>query len=160
MKNNKAAFTLVELSIALIIVGLVAIAIIGGGVLIDVAKNRKLISEITKYKTAIIAFYDKYHALPGDFNDATNIWGNSDMANGDGDLKIEDVGATVGVYEHALANHHLAKAEFIDDQAIDYNNSGGAYQFDSYDNAYIKPIHKLKNDATSHTGLYLSLIHI
>jgi prepilin-type N-terminal cleavage/methylation domain-containing protein len=59
-------FTLIELSIVLVIIGLVLGGIMVGRELIRAAELRSVISQIEKYKTAITTFKLKYNALPGD----------------------------------------------------------------------------------------------
>lgn len=63
MKNG---FTLVELSIVLVIIGLAAASILIGRDLIATAALRAQISQIQKYNTAMNAFHAKYGFLPGD----------------------------------------------------------------------------------------------
>ncbi len=77
MNNNKiiAGFSLVELSVVLVIAGLVVAAITGGSHLLQAAKLDKIISEISGYVTATNNFKDKYKAWPGDMANATSFWG-------------------------------------------------------------------------------------
>ena len=94
------AFSLVELSIVLVILGLLTGGILAGQSLIRAAELRAVTTEYTRYKTAIGAFRDKYFAIPGDFNNAQAFWsaaaacpGISTTAaggtcNGDGDGQI------------------------------------------------------------------------
>jgi prepilin-type N-terminal cleavage/methylation domain-containing protein len=76
MKNLKktAGFTLLELSIVLIIVGLLAGGVLAGRHLIQSAKTQNMLGEINQYKTAIRQFREKYRSLPGDMPDAANYW--------------------------------------------------------------------------------------
>lgn len=62
----KHGFTLVELSIVLVIVGLLAAGILVGRDLIFAAGLRAQIAQIEQYRTASAAFRLKYNALPGD----------------------------------------------------------------------------------------------
>jgi prepilin-type N-terminal cleavage/methylation domain-containing protein len=59
-------FTLIELSIVLVIIGLIVGAVLVGQDLIRAAEVRAQISQIEKYNTAVNTFRDKYGALPGD----------------------------------------------------------------------------------------------
>jgi prepilin-type N-terminal cleavage/methylation domain-containing protein len=61
-------FTLIELSIVLVIIGLVVGGVLVGQDLIRAAAMRATISQIEKYNTAVNTFYGKYGALPGDLN--------------------------------------------------------------------------------------------
>ena len=54
--DNNKAFSLIELSIVLIIIGLLVAGITGGGSLVKSAKIRGLITEFKNYKQALIHF--------------------------------------------------------------------------------------------------------
>jgi prepilin-type N-terminal cleavage/methylation domain-containing protein len=61
-------FTLIELSIVLVIIGLIVGGILVGQSLIAAAGVRGTISQIEKYQTAVNTFRGKYGGLPGDLN--------------------------------------------------------------------------------------------
>ena len=61
-------FTLIELSIVLVIIGLIVGGVLVGQDLIRAAYIRAQISQIEKFNTAVNTFYGKYQALPGDMN--------------------------------------------------------------------------------------------
>jgi prepilin-type N-terminal cleavage/methylation domain-containing protein len=95
MTNNKhnAGFTLIELSIVLVIIGLIVSGILAGQELIRGASVRATISQVLKYNTAVNTFYMKYNALPGDFSAASSYIVGA--TNGDGNGLIGSVlGAT------------------------------------------------------------------
>lgn len=77
-------FTLVELSVVLVIIGLILGAVLLGRDLIKAAEIRAAISELSAIQTAIVMFEDKYKAIPGDMKDATAYWPGV-TTNGDGD---------------------------------------------------------------------------
>ncbi len=91
MLNKKIkAFTLIELSIVLVIISLIVGGIIGGKSLIRSAEIHAFTTEIKTYETALNTFNLQYDALPGDMRDAFEYWGTSCAAtegecNGDGD---------------------------------------------------------------------------
>ena len=62
--RHQSAFTLVELSIVLIIVGLLVGGVLTGQALIRAAELRAITTEKDKYITTLYAFRDKYQALP------------------------------------------------------------------------------------------------
>jgi len=68
-------FSLVELSIVLVILGLLTGGILAGQSLIRAAELRKLSTEYGRNITAFNTFRDKYFAIPGDFREATRFWG-------------------------------------------------------------------------------------
>jgi prepilin-type N-terminal cleavage/methylation domain-containing protein len=70
----QSAFSLVELSIVLVILGLLTGGILGGQSLIRAAELRSVSNEYARYIAASHTFRDKYFAIPGDFRDATRFW--------------------------------------------------------------------------------------
>lgn len=76
------AFSLVELSIVLVILGLLVGGIVAGQSLIRAAELRKTMAEIERIKTGTHAFRDKYLGLPGDISNATSFWGAADGGTG------------------------------------------------------------------------------
>lgn len=68
-------FSLVELSIVLVILGLLTGGILTGQSLIRAAELRSITSEQQRLLTAVQTFRDKYFALPGDMPNATRFWG-------------------------------------------------------------------------------------
>ncbi len=65
---KKSAFSLIELSIVLIIIGLLIAGITGGASLIKNSELRSAISEARGYQVAVNGFYSLYNQLPGDYN--------------------------------------------------------------------------------------------
>jgi len=86
------AFSLVELSIVLVILGLLVGGVLSGKSLIHAAELRASIEQIKQYQVATRAFRDKYFNLPGDLPDpnrtrlglTTAGCGASCNPNGDG----------------------------------------------------------------------------
>jgi prepilin-type N-terminal cleavage/methylation domain-containing protein len=61
-------FTLIELAIALVIIGIIAGAILKGQDLINSAKVKRFVDDLKGIETALWTFYDKKGRLPGDCN--------------------------------------------------------------------------------------------
>jgi len=61
-----SGFTLIELSIVLVIIGLIIGGVLVGQDMIRSAEERAQISQIEKYNSAVNTFVGKYGALPGD----------------------------------------------------------------------------------------------
>jgi prepilin-type N-terminal cleavage/methylation domain-containing protein len=76
-RGNAAGFSLIELSIVLVILGLLVGGVLTGQSLIRSSEIRSVISEKEKYETAINYFKEKYDSLPGDMPDATAFWGSA-----------------------------------------------------------------------------------
>ena len=68
-------FTLVELSIVIVIIGLIVGGVTAGQSLVEAAKMQSQISELRKYEVAFNIFKLEYDAIPGDFSQASDYWG-------------------------------------------------------------------------------------
>lgn len=87
-RHGSAAFTLVELSIVLVILGLLVGGVLTGQSLIRAAELRSVSADYSRYLAATHSFRDKYFALPGDMANATSFW-TTGTANGNGNGQIQ-----------------------------------------------------------------------
>lgn len=121
MKRN--AYSMIELAIAVVIIGLLTVSIVGGRKLLFSANTNRIVQEYHNFKSAVENFKDLYGYLPGDYPDAYQHWGSDvgcldasvlsadyDGCNGDGDGKIELI-ATGG--EAYKVVQHLAQSRII-----------------------------------------------
>ena len=112
-------FTLVELSIVIIIIGFLIAGIAAGNALIKSAGMNRAINEFTNYKTSIYIFKNKYGYLPGDLPNAAAFFGCTDDAaptgcNGNGDGQVTHGFSGVGEGNEMLrAWQHLSLAGMI-----------------------------------------------
>jgi len=83
--SKKSAFSLIELSIVLIIIGLLIAGVTGGASLIKSSELRAAISEARGWSTAVNGFYNQFNAFPGDYNVAI---GSSLGATGNSNSQI------------------------------------------------------------------------
>ncbi len=82
----KSGFTLIELSIVLVIIGLIVGGILTGRDLIDAAAQRAQITQIERYQTSVRTFQGKYGGLPGDLPIAAQFgFQPRGLYNGEGD---------------------------------------------------------------------------
>lgn len=118
MRNG---FSLVELSIVLVILGLLTGGILTGQSLIRAAEIRAVSTEYNKYMTATQSFRDKYFGIPGDIITATRFW--TAMASCPGDYTTPSTGAatcngdgdnSISVIERYRFWQHLANAGLIE----------------------------------------------
>lgn len=135
MNPTSRGFTLVELSIVLVILGLLVGGVLSGQSLIRAAELRSVGTQKDQFQTAIYAFKDKFFALPGDMPNAFMFWGgqiagcaedkNIDQSpadfpcNGDGNGFIHGDGRGTAVGsdvsdEGMLAWGHLSVAGLIE----------------------------------------------
>ena len=100
---RQRGFTLVEIAIVLVIIGLLLGGVLKGQSLIDNAKIKNVIQQSTSLQAAVNAYQDKFRALPGDDVQGTShAPGATGNGNGDGQIA-----------EYQLAPQHLALAGFI-----------------------------------------------
>jgi len=138
MRKEKLGFTLIELSIVLVVIALLAGGIVFGKALLAQAKLQSIIINVDRFKKAAQLFRQKYQALPGDMANATTFWGadatcNATAANitpkpatcnGDGNGIIGDTTSTplatslgttaLNEYESYRAWQQLANAGFVE----------------------------------------------
>ena len=108
MNRNQRGFTLVEIAIVLVIIGLLLGGVLKGQEMIANAKVRNLADQSSGIKAAFFAFQDRYKALPGDYRVAsTNISGVPANRNGNGNGQISTD------QERGRVWLHLAAAGFI-----------------------------------------------
>jgi hypothetical protein len=74
-RGKEAAFSLIELAIVLVILGLLVGGIMSGQSLIRAAELRSVSADFSRYESSTFTFRDKYFALPGDMTNATAFWG-------------------------------------------------------------------------------------
>jgi len=100
MKNSQSGFTLVEIAIVLVIIGLLLGGVLKGQELINSAKVKNLANDFRTIPTMVFAYQDKFRALPGDDRAAsTHVAGVPLATNGDGNGRIDgawDAGSTDG----------------------------------------------------------------
>lgn len=90
--KKTSGFTLIELSIVLVIIGLLVGGVLVGKDLIDAAGVRAQIKQLESYKLALNDFKLKYDCLPGDCVSATAL-GLGGNGNGNGILEMNDISA-------------------------------------------------------------------
>ncbi len=109
--RKQTGFTLIEIAIVLVIIGLLLGGILKGQELITGAKVRNLISQVDGVKAAFFGFQDRYRAYAGDYSQAgANIAGVGANGNGNGRVEPLTVAPTA---EDVLVWDHLSHAGFI-----------------------------------------------
>jgi len=130
--RRQRGFTLVEIAIVLVIIGLLLGGILRGQELIKSAQVRSIANQNSGIQAAYFGFLDRYQRKPGDWqqaNAAQAIPGVTTGGDGDGQI----AGGTNAPWDEALAVwEHLSRAGFI--QGI-YTGGTAAPAADSTDQA-------------------------
>ncbi len=135
--HKNSAFTLIELSIALVIIGLVVGGVVVGKDMIRNAQLQRQVTQIEQLKTAINVFKGKYNCLPGDCARAEQFslgFSANPGANGDGNETIRSYGWEFGgnwANQREKLNfwYHLSEAEMITEilKGYDTTSDPGSY---------------------------------
>ena len=98
-------FSLLEVSIVFIIVGIMATGVMKGKELIKSARLQSVASQVRAYQSAVTVFRHTYSALPGDYDRATTSL-SAECINGDGDGIISE-SESILFWEHLLAAGYI-----------------------------------------------------
>lgn len=136
--THSLGFTLLELSVVLVVLALLVGGVLTGRSLMRASELRSVSAESSKYQTSILAFRDKFFALPGDMANATSVWGTAascpgtsatpstdkTTCNGDGNGQINMYAPTSN--ETFRFWQHLSNAGLVDGGFTGVANSGTA----------------------------------
>jgi prepilin-type N-terminal cleavage/methylation domain-containing protein len=89
MKSHQKGFTLVEIAIVLVIIGLLLGGVLKGQELINQAKIKNIANDLNGMAAAIYGYQDRYKRFPGDDNGAAARWLNPLATSGDGNGQID-----------------------------------------------------------------------
>ncbi len=115
--NYKKGFTLLEMSMVLVVIALIFSLITYAGSLIKQSQAKSLIAELSQFQQMIQTFTTQYAALPGDFANAYNTFGSScstiaSECNGNSNGIIEWNNSTTNI-ESLRAWQHLNLAGLL-----------------------------------------------
>jgi prepilin-type N-terminal cleavage/methylation domain-containing protein len=103
------AFTLLELSIVIVIIGLIIAGITSGQSLVKQAQLRSAAAEFTEIQQSLNTFILTYDAIPGDMINAFLYWG-TDCADTDVNCNGDNSGSTNSVKEEWMFWKHMSLA--------------------------------------------------
>ena len=116
MMRKQAGFTLIEIAIVLVIIGLLLGGVLKGQELITSARVRNLISQQDGVKAAYFGFLDRYRSLPGDYALATTTIANTTAnGNANGQIELASAGCAAPCQptEFITFWEHLSRAGFV-----------------------------------------------
>jgi len=129
MRQLKRAFTLLEISIVVMIISLLLTGVLVGQTVKENSAITKIIYDLNKYTEAVISFNQTYKRLPGDMSNAYTVFGSScggsaAKCNGDGDGIVEAIDS-VDDDEFSKVFHHLTLADVIQERFLDTSFGNG-----------------------------------
>lgn len=92
--TSNQGFTLIELSVVIVIIGLIVAGIVAGQSLVKQAQLRGIVSDVSKYSSAHNTFILQYNARAGDMSNASDFWPGCNsgqtnaQCNGDGNRQV------------------------------------------------------------------------
>lgn len=125
-RKNEKGFTLVELAIVMIIIGLLIVGILKGQEMIANAQVSSTITQVKALDAATSTFRDSYNAVPGDMLNATNRLAGCDAApcaagSGNGRIDVAvgaalaDGGEAANFFLHMLYADLISGIDGVDD---------------------------------------------
>jgi prepilin-type N-terminal cleavage/methylation domain-containing protein len=141
--SDVRGFSLIELSIVLMIIGLLSAGIMVGQTMLRESQINSLMTDEQRYVAATATFQQKYNALPGDMYNATSYWGamstcppnpgttspgGTITCNGDGNGQIVSVTSGMSNFvESLLFWKHLSNAQLVQGSYTGIPGSAGAW---------------------------------
>lgn len=149
LKRHFAAFTLIEMAIVLMIIGMIAGAIFKGQDLLEAAKARAILNDFNHFRMAIQSYQETYGALPGDDPMASQRF--SQVNNGDGD-------GIIGISENINFWQHLYQAGQVSQPKAPTSKFGGKYSvvykpFEGFDGRWLMLGKEMLNGSIANGGL-------
>lgn len=130
MKRQQAGFTLVEIAIVLVIIGLLLGGVLKGQEMIENGKIKSVISDMKGVSAAFYSYQDRYRSVPGDDAAATTRFASAGttIVNGGGNGAIAGPYLTNGVAPAVGAEssnfwQHIRVSGFLSGDLI--TNNGG-----------------------------------
>jgi prepilin-type N-terminal cleavage/methylation domain-containing protein len=150
--NNQKGFTLVEIAIVLVIIGLLLGGILKGQELINGARVRNLADQNSGVQAAYYGFIDRYRQVPGDMTTAaaTPAIGVNILNGGNGDGGVDNTfPEAAGVWEQMARANFLSGGFTLPTAAV---GDEDAYNGNAPINAFNAPIILTRNDGYTGTG--------
>ncbi len=133
-RHRQSGFTLVEIAIVLVIIGLLLGGVLKGREMITNAKIKRVENDFAGVSAAIYAYQDRYGALPGDDPAASTrfsgTWTASDNGNGNGNISggwnsLNNAAESRKVWKHLRGAGLIAGP--VDNTAASYQQPSNAF---------------------------------
>lgn len=102
MERRQAGFSLVEVAIVLLVIGLLLGGVLKGQEMVSQAKIKNLANDINGIASAVYAYQDRYRMLPGDDDRAEGRWSSPATKKGDASGQV-GVGGITSILDCTLA---------------------------------------------------------
>ena len=112
MRKHQQGFTLVEIAIVLVIIGLLLGGILKGQEMITQAKIKNVVADFSGISAAYYGYQDRYRAIPGDDAKADR-WTGGVVGNGNGTVEGKYNYTTDDTVESRKWWDHLRRAGFV-----------------------------------------------
>jgi len=119
--KGKKGFTLVELAIVLIVIGLIIVIVLRGQGIVENARVSRQIRDFQGIQAGFYAYYDRFGMYPGDDSSAGTRWPGEYSGNGNGYVEPA---------EAPYVWNHLLKGGYVQGTP---NGPYGGYYFGSMD---------------------------
>lgn len=124
-RDGESGFTLIELAIVLVIIGLIVGGVLQGQALITNARTTNYQNSAQGYIAAVETYRQRYNAFPGDDDEAATRFGGAVVDGaGEGTLTAAD---TDNLWSHLRAAGLITGA--ADDTSLPNNPFGGTFEF-------------------------------
>ncbi len=117
--KRQSGFTLVEIAIVLVIIGLLLGGVLKGQELINQAKIKNIANDLNGITAAVYSYQDRFKRFPGDDSGAAARWTSPLAVSGNGDAVVGATGNTTilncatDITENCQFWHHLRLAGFV-----------------------------------------------
>lgn len=145
IKDDESGFTLVELSLVILIIGLLAVGVLQGQDLIRAASIRSAVSQIDSMEIATNSFRVKFGFIPGDIPQSkASAFGLTNVAGvGNGNSSIEGLSGAGCDGERPLFWAHLSEEEMLEGFTLDGAQGGYTIATDGVSNSGTFPVSEL-----------------
>ena len=106
-KSKNGGFTLAEIAIVLVIIGLILGGVLNARSVIRNAQTKDIIKAVNEMSTAAQQFKDRFGMWPGDYNNATASIASLACANGNGNGQVENAAETLCATESLIRSNML-----------------------------------------------------